>query len=240
MTTPTRKPTAPQKAVAIAPARMITKNATATVDALGAPRLALLLRSQASLVRMGRRALGLHARSREAPEGVSVGDARGKALLGTVDRGLAGGREWKLGGSAGPDCNESTMVELRDGSLLLNMRSYAGKNRRAVSISRDGGLSWSQPVLDEALIEPVCQASLIRYRKNLLLFSNPASTKRERMTVRLSRDEGKTWVAEKVLHAGPAAYSNLIELPGGVPAILYERGKQQAYEEIVFEAFSLS
>jgi len=149
------------------------------------------------------------------------------------------GRSWKLGGSAGPNCNESTIAELRDGSLLLNMRSYHGRNRRAVSISRDGGLTFSEPVLDEALIEPVCQASLLRYRKKLLLFSNPASTKRERMTVKLSRDDGRSWPVEKVLHAGPAAYSNLIELPGGQAAILYERGEKSPYEEIVFESFQL-
>lgn len=150
-----------------------------------------------------------------------------------------GGRSWKLGGSAGPHCNESTMVELRDGSLLLNMRSYHGRNRRAVSRSADGGLTWTEPVLDEALVEPVCQGSLIRYRKDLLLFSNPASAKRERMTVKLSRDEGRTWVSEKVLHEGPAAYSNLVELPQGVPAVLYERGRQGPYEEIVFETFAM-
>jgi sialidase-1 len=32
-----------------------------------------------------------------------------------------------------------------------------------------------------------------------LLFSNPASKKREQMTVRLSRDEGKTWSFAKVV-----------------------------------------
>lgn len=153
-----------------------------------------------------------------------------------------GGRTWKLGGSAGPECNESTVVELADGSLMLNMRSYAGKNRRAVSISRDGGLSWSAPTLEEALIEPVCQASLIAFGKGkqrVLLFSNPASTKRMNMTVRLSRDEGRTWSASKTIHAGPSAYSNLIELKGGMMGLLYERGEARPYERITFARFPL-
>jgi len=152
------------------------------------------------------------------------------------------GKTWTLGGSAGPDCNESTVVELRDGSLMLNMRSYAGKNRRAVSISRDGGLSWTDPALDDALIEPVCQASLIgsgKGRRRVLLFSNPADARRVNMTVRLSRDEGKTWSVSKTIHAGPAAYSNLIELKGNTVGLLYERGDTDRYERITFARFPI-
>ncbi|MGB9605839.1 MAG: sialidase family protein [Bryobacteraceae bacterium] len=152
------------------------------------------------------------------------------------------GRTWRLGGSAGPDCNESTVVELSDGTLMLNMRSYAGKNRRAVSLSRDGGLTWSPPQLDETLIEPVCQASLIRFGNHkpaFLLFSNPASTKRMNMTVRLSRDEGKTWTVSRTVHAGPAAYSNLVELGRGMIGLLYERGDASPYERISFARLAL-
>lgn len=153
-----------------------------------------------------------------------------------------GGKTWKLGGSAGPDCNESTVAELADGSLMLNMRSYAGKNRRAVSISRDGGLTWSPPVLDETLVEPVCQASLIAFgkgKRRVLLFSNPAGTRRVNMTVRLSRDGGKTWCASKTVHAGPSAYSNLIELKGNEVGLLYECGESGPYERITFARFPL-
>jgi len=149
------------------------------------------------------------------------------------------GKTWKLGGSAGPDCNESTVVELRDGSLMLNMRSYAGKNRRAVSISRDGGLTWTDPVSDDALIEPVCQASLIAFGKgkSTLLFSNPADTTRVNMTVRLSRDQGKSWSVSRTVHAGPSAYSNLVELKGNTVGLLYERGDADRYERITFARF---
>ena len=147
------------------------------------------------------------------------------------------GRTWKLGGSAGPQCNESTVAELADGTLLLNMRSYAGKNRRAVSRSRDGGLTWTPPELDDTLLEPVCQASLIRSGK-LLLFSNPASEKRMNMTVKSSDDDGKTWRVLETVHAGPAAYSNLVELARGRIGLLYERGERNAYEGIAWTTLS--
>ena len=52
------------------------------------------------------------------------------------------------------------------------------------------------------LPEPICNASMIRFTdanshdKNRILFSNPAnSTKRDRMTVRISYDECQTWNA---------------------------------------------
>src|SRR5262249_4129227 len=136
------------------------------------------------------------------------------------------GRTWQLGGAVGPRCNESQVVELADGSLMLNIRSYRGNYRRLVSVSKDGGQTWSKPVEDDTLVEPVCQASIVRYRgdKGGLLFSNPASKKRERMTVRLSRDEGQTWSVTKVLHDGPTAYSCLAVLPDGTIGCLYERG----------------
>ncbi len=147
------------------------------------------------------------------------------------------GQSWKLGGSAQPDTNECAVVELNDGSLLLNMRSYHGKNRRALARSTDGGLTWGDFKLDEALIEPVCQASFIRYDRKRLLFSNPASKKRERMTVRLSRDEGAAWPVSRVLHEGPAAYSALGVLKDGSVGCLYERGAKGSYETISFARF---
>jgi sialidase-1 len=151
-----------------------------------------------------------------------------------------GGRNWNIGGSAQPDTNECAVVDLRDGSLMLNMRSYAGRNRRAVALSRDGGITWGDFRLDEALIEPVCQASMIRYDSRHLLFSNPASTRRERLAVRASTNDGRSWAAARVLHAGPAAYSSLAVLPTRNIGCLYECGAESAYETITFARFSLS
>src|SRR5262249_49673592 len=158
-------------------------------------------------------------------------------------------------GVVGPNCNECQAVELPDGSVMLNMRSYRGNNRRLVAISKDGGETFAEPVADETLVEPGCQASIVRLpalspdapgapgtglsqEKAGILFSNPASTKREKMTVRLSRDGGKTWPHAKELHAGPAAYSCLTVLPDGEIGCLYERGDKNPYETITFARFA--
>jgi sialidase-1 len=156
------------------------------------------------------------------------------------------GQTWQLGGLEEEKTNESTIVELSDGSLMQNMRSYHKANRRAVATSKDGGLTWSAIKLDAALIEPICQASILRYswpergEKSRILFSNPASETREKMTVRVSYDEGQTWAVSKLLHAGPAAYSSLTVLPDKTVACLFERGNKGPYENITLARFPIS
>ena len=154
------------------------------------------------------------------------------------------GVTWQLGGIEDEKTNESTLVELADGSLLHNMRSYHKKNRRAVATSKDGGRTWSPVKLDDALLEPVCQASILRCtwpengERSRILFSNPASTKREKLTVRMSYDEGVTWPIGKLVFPGPAAYSCLVMLPDKSIGCLFECGKTNSYESITLARIS--
>jgi sialidase-1 len=154
------------------------------------------------------------------------------------------GKTWTMGGlvpSSG-DTNECQVVELSDGSLMINMRGRIGNNRKS-AISKDGGATWSQPVEETTLVEPRCQGSIYALPagvsgKPALIFSNPASVKRENMAVRLSLDEGRTWSAAKTLHAGPAAYSCLTVLADKTAGCLYENGAKGPYEKITFARFN--
>jgi sialidase-1 len=156
------------------------------------------------------------------------------------------GRTWRLGGIIRPAVNECQVVELSDGTLLNNMRnSDRSQTTRAVATSTDGGMTWSTVRHDPALVEPICQASLLRYPTpqgpSRLLFSNPAHAEpgqRRDMTLRMSADEGTTWPLRRVLWPGPAAYSCLAVLPDGAVACLFEAGDQHAYERIVLARFS--
>lgn len=150
------------------------------------------------------------------------------------------GETWTLGGVTPTDgLNESTVAELSNGKLMLNMRNSGKPRTRQVTLSNDGGATWQPVYTDTTLIEPVCEASLIRYPaggKKWMAFSNPASkTARVMMTVRLSKNNGKTWPLKKVLYTGPSAYSCLTQLPNGNIGCLYEAGLQRPYEGIVFE-----
>jgi sialidase-1 len=158
------------------------------------------------------------------------------------------GSTWKLGGRT-PEhqANKCEVVELSDGAMMLNMRNANREKRaRQTAISRDGGLTWSEQTHDATLIEPICQAAILRHRwpsaqqPGVVLFSNPASTQsRVKMTLRASFDDGKTWPKSLLLYAGPSAYSDLATLPNGKIACLFEAGLDNIAESIVFTQTSL-
>jgi sialidase-1 len=157
------------------------------------------------------------------------------------------GKSWTLGASADPGTNESQVVELAGGRLMLNMRNHPPlpENFRMIATSDDGGKTLSKARPDRILIEPPAQASLLRWTTDKatdriqLIFANPASTKRERMTVRVSYDEGSTWPVSRVIWGGPAAYSSLVALRDATVGVLYERGDQSPYERITFARLTL-
>ena len=159
-------------------------------------------------------------------------------ILYSDDRGLT----WKLGGSTpNHQVNECEVVELADGRLLLNMRNYdRSRLTRQQAVSADGGLTWTDQRHVAEQVEPICQASIRRHswpvgeRPGVILFSNPASNKRERLTVRASFDDGLTWPVARLLDPQPSAYSCLAMLPGGDIGILYEAGANSPYENLVF------
>ncbi len=156
-----------------------------------------------------------------------------------------GGIQWQLGGLLDVKTDESTVLERADGSLYLNMRNYRGTHHRAYAFSRDRGMTWSPVAEDETLVEPVCQGAVLRFStektsgKNRVLFSNPASTRRENLTVRLSYDECKTWPVAKTLWTGPAAYSDLAVTADGTIGCLFECGEKYSCEAITLALFTL-
>jgi sialidase-1 len=133
--------------------------------------------------------------------------------------------------------SETTAVELSDGRVLFNIRHETTNHRRLVAISPDGASRWQDFHFDEALLEPICMASLLRYdwpagdQPGRILFSNPDNLEqtmttwaldRKRLTIKLSRDDGRTWPVSKVLEPGPAGYSALARLADGTILCLYE------------------
>jgi sialidase-1 len=153
------------------------------------------------------------------------------------------GKTWQLGGKTPQDqVNECTVAELPDGKLILNMRNYDRTQKsRKVSFSENGGLSWSDIQSDTALIESICQASMLYTEEpEILWFLNPSSkNSRINMTLKSSSNLGKTWETAKVLNSGASAYSDLTLINSKTLGILYEGGKFSPYEGIVFTTFEI-
>lgn len=153
------------------------------------------------------------------------------------------GKTWQRGDIAVPDTpefvfpNETAVVQLADGSVMLNTRSESKRHRRLVTISPDGANDWSKPRFDDQLLEPICMAAIARAREGVIAFSNPhnlsradgkvtpgSSRDRKNVTIKLSDDEGQTWSASRTIESGFSGYSDLAALPDGTILSFYERG----------------
>jgi sialidase-1 len=116
-----------------------------------------------------------------------------------------------------PSPNETTSVQLYNGSVMLNMRNSTKVSPlRSVATSPNGNSGWSTPVLDNELNDPNDYGSILRftdqhdYYNNRLLFTNTNNpSDRSNLTVKMSMDEGDSWTYSKVISPTGAAYSDL-------------------------------
>ena len=142
------------------------------------------------------------------------------------------GRTWRIARAAipgTPPTTEAAVAECADGSLLLTMRNEAKTGQRIwARWTWKGKLAdgeWSEPWSD--LADPTCMASLIRAADGRLLFCNPDHpSRRVKLTLRASADDGRTWDAGTVVDPGFAMYSCLVNLPDGDVGVLYESGSE--------------
>ncbi len=143
------------------------------------------------------------------------------------------GKSWFVNDNLISPADESKIIELNDGSWMVNSR-VNNLGKRFVHISSDEGKFWNSSV-DTNLIDPGCNASLLSYKfgeNNILLFSN-AKTKNERknMSISISYDNGKTWNDNKTIYSGSSAYSSMTILETGDIGLFFEKDD---YTENVF------
>ncbi len=176
------------------------------------------------------------------------------------------GQSWHAGEIAVPnttdwvDPNETIIVELADGSVMLNVRNESKTHRRLVTVSKDGATQWSTPHFDDALLEPICMASIIRVSsqaagadKNRIIFANPDNLSRwdgkevagkgrdrKNISIKLSYDEAKTWAVNKVLDAGGSGYSDLAVTKDGTILCFYGRGDKKDFGGFAFNHLTLA
>lgn len=159
------------------------------------------------------------------------------------------GDTWRIGAILSLPGNECCALELDDGTVYLNCRTRSTYGVRSYGFSRDGGLSFLEEGFHEELVEPRrgnggCEGSLLKLPRpdggaSILLFCNPATSEedRKRLAIHVSRDQGRTWTETKVIHPGPAAYSDLAMTADGTVVCLYEGGEEEYKEGLQFCRF---
>ena len=143
------------------------------------------------------------------------------------------GETWTIGTGVKIDTTEAQLVELGDGSIMINCRDNRGGSR-SVYTTKDLGKTWQvHPTSRKALPEPVCMASLIRVEHakhgDLLFFSNPAQTRgRQRMTIKVSDDEGMSWPENwhTLIDEGPSMYSCMTLVGDDHIGLFYEAPRE--------------
>ena len=160
------------------------------------------------------------------------------------------GENWEFREGPGEGTGECQLVELNDGSIMMNMRNSRCDGCRTTAVTQDLGETWSEIKEETQLPDPQCNAGFIRYTSTLdgytldrLLFSNapkPTHNDRTDLTVKMSYDEGNTWPLSKQIIEGFSAYSSMAILPDDSIAVLVERSQYQAISFIRFTLEALT
>ena len=139
------------------------------------------------------------------------------------------GQSWKIGTGVQINTTEAQLVELGDGSIMINCRDNRGGSR-SVYTTTDLGATWKpHPSNRGVLPEPVCMASLIRLETKkhgpVLFFSNPPQARgRGNMTIKASTDEGMTWPEKwhTLVDSRATAYSCMTAVGDDKIGLVYE------------------
>ncbi|MDC4232456.1 exo-alpha-sialidase [Actinomyces sp. B33] len=161
------------------------------------------------------------------------------------------GATWHRGSPIGAQMDENKVVELSDGTLMLNSRDGGGRGGRHVATSRDAGQTWEDLRYDRGLVDSRNNAQIIRAfptadpsdpRAKVLLFSNAQGsrwnrTDRTHGTIWMSCDDGATWPFARVFREGNTSYSTIAVQADGLIGLLSEDNNRS--EAIYYRSFPI-
>ena len=156
-----------------------------------------------------------------------VGDKGNSKKASAVIVSTDNGETWSVRGlakntiTANNQDEPKVVAELDNGDILMSVRPNSA-GARIWFTSSDQGVNWKTST-DPFLQDGRCNAEGVRYtsvksghKKSRLLHINANSTVRNKLTVIMSEDEGKTWdAAKKVIQPGDGCYPSIDVLPDG-------------------------
>lgn len=139
------------------------------------------------------------------------------------------GRSWKVShyvpvGKTEPS-NECLIAETDEGHVIINGR--AGRNtKRAVSRSRDGGVTWDTYAYTTELTNRPCNCGLLKFSygesKRMYFSFNNSHKRRANGFVAVSQDDGLSWPMRKQVVPGLFGYSQMVKCDDATLGMIYE------------------
>lgn len=149
------------------------------------------------------------------------------------------GKTWQHGTKMRSQGDESKVVELPNGDLLISSRNRAWDHptERSWMISKDRGQTWSETHTWKELFGNNCDAGIVNYyhkekdgsTKHYLIHSFPHDAKRRNLKLFISEDMGLSWNEAVTICNGEAAYSELVILNDNSIGIISEEQDNPAY-----------
>lgn len=144
------------------------------------------------------------------------------------------GQSWHVSECAYRAGDEAKVMELTDGKVLMSIRQNGA---RGYNVSEDGGEHWGTQGRWPEMTTNACNGDMLRLsavdeggEKNILLHSIPNSMEREKVSVFVSYDEGKTWQDPVLLCSGLSVYSSLTLQRDGTIGAYIEKNTSKGCE----------
>lgn len=138
------------------------------------------------------------------------------------------------------DADESKIVEIADGSLLMSIRNRR-KGWRKFALSNDGGINWTAPIISSTLPDPACNGDIVNLDGRALLHSLCDShTDRTAVSLFKSDDSGNSWRKLTEICPVHSAYSALTPLPDRRVGVLVEEASSLGGFRLWFTRINLN
>lgn len=130
------------------------------------------------------------------------------------------GATWKVNSqSAYSGSDESKLVELKDGTVMISVRQ---SGNRGFNTSKDGGLTWGTQYTNSGIWGNACNGDILYYDKRVLFHSYVNHASRQNLTVAVSYDGGQTWPTKRVICEPSSCYSTMDIAADGDLCLFYE------------------